>query len=53
VSTIYVVERVYCSFEIQIKAFRVEAEANGYIEKLEQDHPERTFRTRQMELVED
>ena len=48
-STIYVVERVYSSFEIQIKAFRVEAEANGYVEQLEQDFPERTFRTRMME----
>jgi hypothetical protein len=53
VSTIYVVERVYSSFEIQLKAYRIEAEAHGAEEAYQRLFPDQKFRVRQMELVED
>jgi hypothetical protein len=52
-STIYVVERVYSSSELPLKAFRVKAEARGEIAVLNQQNPGWRYHVRELELVED
>jgi hypothetical protein len=52
-STIYILQRVYSAFELPLKAFRIEAEARGEINVLTQQHPDRHYRVRELELVED
>ena len=52
-SQIYVVRRVYSSCEIPLKAYRVEAQARGEVTALKQEHPDRHYDVRTLELVED
>ena len=52
-STIYILERVYSASELLIKAYRIEAEAEGKAAELRKQYPDKSFRIRAVELVED